>query len=403
MTIFSVESQLSDADEEQVVAASIAVPEAELEHLRRRLTETRWPDRETVDDWSQGEPLERVSMLCEHWLQRYDWRRCEAMLNDWKPHATILDGLSIAFFHIRSPEPGALPMIMTHGWPGSVVEFNRVVGPLTDPVAHGGDARDAFHLVLPCLPGYGFSEKPAAPGWSVERIADAWAELMPRLGYDRWVAQGGDWGASITSRIAASAAPGCVAIHLNVVDLAGDPADAEDDSAGARRSRERKEAYAAQEIGYAKQQSTRPQTLAYGLVDSPVGQAAWVYEKLKSWMDPAREPEDAFGVDAMLDNIMLYWLTRTGGSSARLYWESLEQVGLSEPIALPVSVTLFPHDISYTPRSWAERLMSNIVSWNEVEAGGHLAAFEQPEIFVREVRAAFRSLRHSTTPELSSI
>ena len=215
----------------------IAVSEADLADLRRRLSATRWPEPEPVDDWSQGAPLERVRALCDHWLHRYDWRRCEAMLNGWHPQATTIDGLAITFFHIRSVHPGALPMIMTHGWPGSVVEFDRVVGPLTDPLAHGGDVRDAFHLVLPCLPGYGFSAKPAASGWTVDRIAAAWATLMARLGYEHWVAQGGDWGASVTGRIAAAAAPGCAAIHLNTVNVASDAADADDDSAGARRAR----------------------------------------------------------------------------------------------------------------------------------------------------------------------
>lgn len=372
--------------------APLNIAEDELVDLRRRLTEARWPERETVTDWSQGAPLDRVRALCDHWLHRYDWRRCEAMLNGWSPHLTVVDGLAVTFFHIRSPEPGALPMIMTHGWPGSVVEFNRVVGPLTDPVAHGGDARDAFHLVLPCLPGYGFSQKPDAPGWTVDRIAQAWPVLMSRLGYDGWVAQGGDWGASVTGRLAAAAPPGCLAIHLNTANIAPDPGDADDLSSGARRAQDRAKDYATHEIGYAKQQSTRPQTLAYALTDSPAGQAAWIYEKYKAWMDPAQEPEAVFGLDAMLDNIMLYWLTRTGGSSARLYWESLGGATLTDPIALPVAVSLFPHDVTYTPRHWAERVMSNIVSWNEVEAGGHLAAFEQPDIFVREVRNAFRSM-----------
>jgi len=375
-----------------VADAPIAVPDAALENLRRRLAATRWPDRETVDDWSQGAPLDRVRALCDHWLHRYDWRRCEAMLNDWHPQATTIDGLEVSFFHVRSADPGALPLLMTHGWPGSVVEFNRVVGPLTDPAAHGGDAADAFHLVLPNLPGYGLSAKPTEPGWTVDRIASAWAALMPRLGYDRWVAQGGDWGATVTGRIAAAAAPGCVAVHLNTVNVASDPADADDDSPGARRARAAGKAYAAHEIGYAKQQATRPQTLAYALADSPVGQAAWIYEKLKGWMNSAQEPEAVFGFDAMLDNITLYWLGNAGGSSARLYWESLDQASLTKPITIPVAVSLFPHDVTYAPRHWAERLMRDIVSWNEVEAGGHLAAFEQPEIFTREVRAAFRGL-----------
>lgn len=373
--------------------APIAIDEAALDDLRRRLDDARWPTRETADGWEQGAPLERVRALCEYWRDGYDWRRCVTMLNGWNPHATTIEGLDVAFFHIRSPETDAMPMIMTHGWPGSVVEFNRVVGPLTDPVTHGGDAGDAFHLVLPCLPGYGFSGKPDGVGWTVDRIAGAWTTLMTRLGYSDWVAQGGDWGAIVTGRIAAMTLPGCRAIHLNTVDVAADPADAADDSAGARRVRELRKTYAAQEIGYAKQQSTRPQTLGYALADSAVGQAAWIYEKYKGWIDPTREPEEAFGMDAMLDNIMLYWLTNSGASSARLYWESLAEAGLSKPVSLPVAVSLFPDDVTYTPRSWAARVMSNITSWNEVEAGGHLAAFEQPGIFVREVRAAFRALR----------
>ena len=381
------------ATAEQIVAAPIAVEESDLADLRRRLDSTRWPEREPVDDWSQGAPLDRVRALCAYWRENYDWRRCEAMLNGWSPHLTTLDGLDISFFHIRSPESDALPMIMTHGWPGSVVEFNQVVGPLTDPVRHGGDARDAFHLVIPCLPGFGFSAKPVQSGWTVDRIAVAWMTLMQRLGYQRWVAQGGDWGAVVTARIGAAAPQGCEAIHLNTVDLRSDPANKSDDSPGARRARELGKRYAAEETGYSALQSTRPQTLGYALADSPTGQAAWIYEKYKGWMSPASEPEEAIGFDAMLDNIMLYWLTNSGASAARLYWESFADVGLSRPVMLPVSVSLFPDDISYTPRHWAERLMPNIASWNEVDAGGHLAAFEQPDIFVREVRAAFRPQR----------
>ena len=380
-------------NDEQIVAATITIDGRELLDLRQRLRDARWPDRETVSDWSQGAPLDRVRALCAYWHDEYDWRRCEAMLNGWNPHRTMLDGLEIAFFHIRSPEPNALPMIVTHGWPGSVIEFHRVVGPLTDPVAHGGEARDAFHLVLPCLPGYGFSAKPDSTGWTVDRIATAWTRLMARLGYRHWVAQGGDWGAIVTARIAAAAPAGCVGAHVNTVDVATDPADADDDSPGARRAHERRKSFAAEGIGYAKQQETRPQTLAYALADSPTGQAAWIYEKYKGWMDPAREPEEAFGYDAMLDNIMLYWLTRAGGSSARLYWESLADEALTMPVVIPIAVSLFPDDVSYTPRHWAERLMRNITSWNEVEAGGHLAAFEEPDIFVREVRAAFQAMR----------
>ena len=372
-------------------AAPIRVGESDLDDLRRRLDSARWPDRDTVGDWSQGAPLARVQSLCAYWRDGYDWRRCEAMLNDWSPQRTMLDGLEVHFFQIRSPEPDALPMIMTHGWPGSVVEFHRVVGPLTDPVAHGGHAEDAFHLVLPCLPGYGFSGKPASAGWTVERTARAWAELMQRLGYTRWVAQGGDWGAVVTSRLAAAAPPGCLGVHLNTVDVKPDPAHDADESSGAQRARALKARYAANETGYSAEQSSRPQTLAYGLADSAVGQAAWIFEKFKAWINPRHEPEDAFGRDALLDNIMIYWLTNSAASSARLYWESFSHVGLAQEVRLPVAVSLFPDDISFTPRHWAEKWLLNIASWNEVETGGHLAAFEQPDIFVREVRAAFAS------------
>ncbi|WP_420606509.1 epoxide hydrolase family protein [Novosphingopyxis sp.] len=388
--------QLDGADDglrERVRSARVSVGEEALVDLRRRLQDVRWPTRETVEDWSQGVPLGRMKAFNDYWLNTYDWRRCEAMLNSWCPHVTTLDGLEIAFFHIRSPETDALPMIMTHGWPGSILEFNRVVGPLTDPVSHGGDAGDAFHLVLPCLPGFGFSAQPESAGWTVGRIATAWAELMDRLGYGRWVAQGGDWGAMVTSHLAAAAPSGCVAVHLNTVDIASDSVDDHDNGPDAQRARAKAERYAAEEIGYVKEQATRPQTLGYALADSPTGQAAWIYEKYKGWMDPSREPEDAFGFNAMIDNIMLYWLTDSAASSARLYWESLADGALSSPVELPVAVTLFLDDVTYTPRHRAERLLRNIISWNEVETGGHLAAFERPDLFTPEVCQAFRTFR----------
>ena len=371
----------------------LAVPQTELDDLSRRLEATRWPEPETVDDWSQGAPLRRVQALCAHWLDGYDWRRCEEMLNGFGQHRTVIDGLGIHFLHVRSPERDALPMVMTHGWPGSVIEFHRVIGPLTNPVAHGGRAEDAFHLVVPSLPGYGFSDKPTAPGWGIERVADAWATLMGRLGYDRWVAQGGDWGAAVTAEIGARAPPGCAAVHLNTVSMSPPSGSGTDDDPDVKRTLELMERYATQEIGYARQQATRPQTLGYGLVDSPAGQAAWIYEKYKGWMDPGLEPEDVFGRDAMLDNVMLYWLPRNGASSARLYWESLRRAALSKRVELPVAVSIFPDDITMAPRRWAESLFPNIVHWNEVARGGHFGAFEQPDLFTEELRQAFRSLR----------
>ncbi len=376
-----------------IEAFHLAVPQAELDDLRRRLEQTRWPEPETAEGWSQGAPLARVQALCAYWRDRYDWRRCEAMLNGWGQHRTVLDGLGIHFLHVRSPEPDALPMVMTHGWPGSVIEFHRVIGPLTDPAAHGGDPRDAFHLVLPSLPGFGFSDKPAAAGWGLDRIARAWATLMACLGYRRYVAQGGDWGAFVTAAIGASRPDGCVGVHLNTVNApprqgaAADP-DPEEREAFALMRR-----YGQEEFGYAKQMGTRPQTIGYALSDTPAGQAAWIYEKLRSWSDSPDGPEALFGIDAMLDNIMLYWLPNAGASSARLYWESLGDASMSKPIDLPVGVTVFPRDINKSPRRWAEPYFKNIVHWSEVGRGGHFGAFEQPETFVQELRDCFRGLR----------
>jgi pimeloyl-ACP methyl ester carboxylesterase len=371
----------------------LAIPQAQLDGLRRRLADARWPEPETVDDWSQGAPLARVQALCARWQDGYDWRRCEAMLNGWGQHRTVLDGLGIHFLHIRSPEPGAMPMLMTHGWPGSVVEFHKVVGRLTNPVAHGDDKRDAFHLVLPSLPGYGFSDKPAAPGWGVERIARAWATLMERLGYRDWVAQGGDWGGVVTSALAAAKPAGCRAVHLNMLTIPPQPGDetsGEPDVTAAFAAMKR---FNASESAYARQQATRPQTLGYGLADSPVGQAAWIYEKLHAWTDNGGAPENLFSLDEMLDNIMLYWLPNTAASSARLYWESLKDATMVRSTDLPVGVSIFPRDTTRAPRAWAERYFSRIIHWNELDRGGHFAAWEQPELFVQEVVTCFRSVR----------
>ena len=372
---------------------ALHVAQGELDDLQGRLARTRWPEQETVGDWSQGARLLKVQELCAYWRDRYDWRRCEAMLNGFGQFRTTLDGLGTHFLHVRSPEADALPMIMTHGWPGSVIEFHRVIGPLTDPAAHGGEARDAFHLVLPSLPGFGFSDKPAATGWGTERVALAWVTLMDRLGYGRYVAQGGDWGAVVTAAIGAMRPPGCAAVHLNTVSAAprkgadADPSPEEQESLALMKQ------YGTDGIGYAKKMGTRPQTIGYMLADSPAGQAAWIYEKLQAWSDSPDGPEALFGMDAMLDNIMLYWLPNAGASSSRLYWESLGDAALSKPIGIPTGVSVFPRDINKSPRRWAERCLWNIVHWNEVARGGHFGAFEQPELFVREVRHCFRGLR----------
>jgi pimeloyl-ACP methyl ester carboxylesterase len=371
----------------------IDVPEADLDDLRDRLARTRWPDAETVDDWSQGIPLAYVRDLCAHWASAYDWRATEAMLNGFGSSRTELDGLGIHFLHVRSPEAGALPLVLTHGWPGSIVEFHKVIGPLTDPVAHGGDAADAFHVVCPALPGYGFSDRPTRAGWKVPRIAAAWIELMRRLGYDRYGAQGGDWGSSVTTSIAQQDPEHVAGIHLNMVIAIPDRSMGEP-TAQERAAIESFKHYQAQESGYSTQQSTRPQTLGYGLADSPAAQAAWIVEKFHAWTDCDGHPENVFTRDELLDNVMLYWLPDAGASSARLYWESFHDFDTKlAPVAVPVGVSNFPKEISRPSRRWSEPRFSDIRHWNDLERGGHFAAFEQPESFVDEVRTFFRLVR----------
>jgi pimeloyl-ACP methyl ester carboxylesterase len=373
---------------------TLAIDDAALSDLRRRLGDTRWPERETVPDWSQGAPLANVQELCDYWRTDYDWRRCEAMLNGFGQYRTEIDGLGIHFIHVRSPEPDAMPIILTHGWPGSVIEFHKVIGPLTDPVAHGGNARDAFHVVIPSLPGYGFSDKPNKTGWNIDHIGDAWRELMRRLGYDRYVAQGGDWGSSVTLAIAQARAPECIAIHLNMVLAPPDKDDLADLTDAEKAALASIKRHSQVGTGYSKQQTTRPQTLGYGLADSPAGQAAWIYEKYHEWADCGGDPRSVLSLDDMLDNIMLYWLPGNGASSARLYWESFANSFKRQPLSLPVGCSIFPGEMSRPSRRWAERLYPNIIHWNEPERGGHFAAFEQPDIFVAELRNCFRSLRN---------
>ena len=370
----------------------IDIPDHELDDLKSRLANTRWPDRETPEDWSQGIPLAYVRELADYWLNTYDWRRAEARINEFDQFTTAINGLEIHFLHMRSPRERALPLIMTHGWPGSIIEFLKVVGPLTRPDEHGGDAEDAFHVVCPVLPGYGFSAKPAELGWGVEKIADTWGLLMARLGYDRYVAQGGDWGALVTSLIGPRDPAHCTAIHLNMVVAAPDPATMNDLTAAEKNALERMAYYRDWDSGYSKQQSTRPQTLGYGLVDSPVGQMAWIIEKFWRWTDCGGHPENALSRDELLDNVMLYWLTRSGASSARLYWESFGNRNDGE-ISTPTGCSIFPKEVFTCSRRWAERRFTNIIYWNELDRGGHFAAFEQPELFVNELRDCFRSVR----------
>ena len=375
----------------------LAIAESALDDLRARLSRTRWPEREPVADASQGAPLAEVQALCAYWRDSYDWRRCEAQLNALGQYRTEIDGLGIHFLHVRSPEPDAMPLIMTHGWPGSVIEFLKVIGPLTNPIAHGGSAGDAFHVVIPSLPGYGFSDRPAETGWSVERIAAAWVTLMRRLGYDRWVAQGGDWGSAITSAMAAIRPPELLAIHLNMVIAFPAPEDMATLTARDSQALADSKRMGSEGSGYAAVQRTRPQTLGYGLTDSPAGQAAWIYEKLAAWTDSGGNPLSVLSHDEVLDNIMLYWLPGNAASSARLYWESHANFA-ANPTDLPVACSIFPGEIIRPARAWAERKYPNLIHWSEPERGGHFAAFEQPELFVREVRDGFRAVRPGDHP-----
>jgi len=378
-----------------VTPFKVRVPQDALDDLKRRLASTRWPERETVADWSQGVPLQKAQALIAYWRDKYDWRRFEARLNAFPQYRTQLDGLGIHFIHVRSPHPNALPIILTHGWPGSLVEFMEIIRPLSDPTRYGGRAEDAFHVVVPSLPGFAFSDKPAETGWDVERIARAWATLMQRLGYDRWVAQGGDWGAGVTHALAHQRPQGLIAAHVNwqfvfPEKLPENPTPAE------RKAIDGAASFANDQSGYFREQATRPQTVGYSLADSAAGQALWIYEKFQAWTDNRGNPEDALSVDAMLDDISLYWFTDTAASSARIYWNNTRAgaAGLSRGrIELPMAASVFPHEIFVPPKAWAEALWPNLFYWNELDKGGHFAAFEQPTLFTEELRKAFRSRR----------
>jgi pimeloyl-ACP methyl ester carboxylesterase len=373
----------------------IEVSDAALEDLKTRLAQTRFPEPETPDDWSQGLPLAYARELRDYWLHNYDWRTREAALNRFTQFSTEIDGLAIHFIHCESPHPQAVPLVMTHGWPGSVVEFHKVIEPLVDPVAHGGAAEDAFHVVCPALPGYGFSGKPSTTGWGVEKIAEVWNELMIRLGYDSYLAQGGDWGAAVTTTIGMQNLGACRGIHVNMPSARPTKEALENPTERDKQALAGASYYQEWGAGYSKQQSTRPQTLGYALVDSPMGQAAWVIEKFYEWMDCDGHPENVLTRDELLDNVMFYWLTASGASSARLYWESFGRAfgGDDNRVRVPTGCSIFPKEIVATPRSWAEQRYTDIVYWNELDKGGHFAAFEQPELFIEELRSCFRLMR----------
>ncbi|MBU9763434.1 epoxide hydrolase [Mycobacterium sp. TNTM28] len=370
----------------------LAVPDADLADLRHRIRATRWPEKETVDDWSQGMPLQAVRDLCCYWADEYDWRTTEKRLNEIGQFRTEIDGLGIHFVHVRSPHRDALPLIISHGWPGSIVEFLKVIGPLTDPPAYGGRAADAFHVVCPSLPGYGFSDKPTTTGWGIERIADAWGVLMARLGYDRYGAQGGDWGSAVTNCIGQRDAEHVVGIHLNLVPPGPGAAKTADLTGDERAMLSTVGEHMKSGTGYSTQQSTCPQTLGYGLVDSPSAQCAWIAEKFWSWVDHGGDLFTVLTRDELLDNVMLYWLPATGASSARLYWESFGK-GNTDPVTVPVGCSQFPKEVYRSSRRWAQERYPDLRWWNELDTGGHFPAFEQPETFVDEVRSFFRLLR----------
>ena len=388
----------------------VDIPDEALDDLRRRIAATQWPERETVTDQSQGVPLAMIQQLARHWMTDYDWRTCEARLNALPQFITELDGLDIHFLHVRSRHDDALPLIVNHGWPGSIIEQLKIIEPLTDPTAHGASATDAFHVVIPSMPGYGFSAKPTSTGWGPERMARAWAELMGRLGYRGYVAQGGDWGAFVVDQMGLQAPAGLLGIHTNMpatvpadvdkASLAGEPPPSGLAAEERRAYDQLLRTY--KQVEYARMMASRPQTL-YGIADSPVGLAAWLLDHNDADGQPAAAVAAALDRttsatgeltrDEILDNITLYWLTNTGVSASRLYWEYKGGFFNTKGVSVPVAMTVFPGEQYQAPRSWAEQAYPNLIYYNQVDRGGHFAAWEQPQLFTEELRAAFRSLR----------
>lgn len=392
--------KLQRVDMSDIKVFKLDVPNTEIEALKTRLIQARWPDAEPVEDWSQGVPLAYHKEFCQYWANEYQWYDTQDRLNRFPQYKTRIDDVDIHFIHKKSPHEDAQPIVITHGWPGSIVEFHKVIDPLVDPTNHGGSAEDAFHVVCPSLPGYGFSSKPTVTGWGVPKIATAWNELMRRLGYDSYFAQGGDWGSAVTTALGIQASEedghGCKAIHVNMPNAGATKAARENPDDADKVALAGAMFYQQWDSGYSKQQSTRPQTLGYSLADSPTGQAAWILEKFYQWTDCDGHPENVLTRNEMLDNIMFYWLTNSGTSSARLYWESFNRAfggeGEDNTVKIPTGVSSFPKEIVRTPRSWAEQRYTNIQYWNDLDKGGHFAAFEQPELFVQELRAFKRAV-----------
>ncbi|SDC35123.1 Pimeloyl-ACP methyl ester carboxylesterase [Geodermatophilus telluris] len=368
---------------------TVDVPQDDIADLRRRLRAARWPEPATVDDWSQGVPVAWLREVCRYWAEDYDWTVVQSRLNAVPQATTVVDGLSVHFLHVRSPHEGALPLVLTHGWPGSVLEFLDVLGPLTDPE----DPRDAFSVVVPSLPGYGWSGKPTTPGWGPARTADAWAELMSRLGYERFGAQGGDIGSFVSANLGARHPDRLVGVHLNMV-VTGPPEGQTQFDEREQHALDRLRTFRTEGSSYSQQHRTRPQTLGYGLTDSPVGQAAWILEKFAAWTDCDGDPVTALGIDRLLDDVSVYWFTRTATSSARMYWEMARAPQEREPqVGVPTGVSMFPHEIFQPPRAWVQRQLTDLRAWREHDSGGHFAALERPAELVADVREFFRPLR----------
>lgn len=387
------------SDNVAVVPFRISIPDDELDLLRERISSTRWAEPETVTDTSQGLPLAQLQQLLAVWGSEYDWRAAERRWNALGSARTEIDGLPIHFLHVRSPHPQALPLLLTHGWPGSFIEFVDILGPLADPTAHGGKAEDAFHVVVPSLPGFGFTGRPRDQGWGVTRTAAAWKRLMERLGYDHYTAAGGDWGAFVTTELARIAEDRVAAIHLTLVPASPLPEEEANATESEQQVMDKRAAYLADGYGFAMEMGTRPQTVGASLVDSPAGLASWLAEKIPTAVDPGLPTAGTVGIVQLLDNISLYWFTKTGASSSRWYWEAWRSIPTSAdqeqaaPVLVPTYCSLFPADTWPTARRWAERRFRDLRSWNEMRRGGHFPGWEEPELYVEELRTAFRGAR----------